>query len=86
MNNTPPFNFGIDISDGVDQQVFTKTLTDKIVDEVIAGAWGDGEFRKKALSEYGYDWRYIQNKVNEKLGSPIRHFSPFKGGIKNDKK
>lgn len=42
------------------------------------------------LIEYGYDWRHIQNLVNEKLGCPVRHIKPkfkiYKGGNNNDKK
>ena len=42
---------------------------DEIANEVIAGAWGNGDDRKNRLVAAGYDYNAIQNKVNEKLGS-----------------
>jgi len=42
---------------------------DLIANEVIAGAWGDGEVRKSQLSAAGYDPATIQGLVNQKLGS-----------------
>lgn len=33
--------------------------------EVIAGKYGNGEERKKALEKEGYDYNRIQNCVNE---------------------
>lgn len=35
--------------------------------EVIAGKWGEGAERKKALEAKGYDYETVQNKVNEIL-------------------
>lgn len=35
-----------------------------IAKEVIAGAWGNGEERKKRLEAAGYDYRAVQDKVN----------------------
>ena len=40
---------------------------DKIVDEVIAGKWGNGNTRKSKLIKAGYDYDVIRKKVNEKL-------------------
>lgn len=40
---------------------------DTIAHEVISGVWGNGEERKKLLSDYGYDYQTIQNRVNEIL-------------------
>lgn len=51
---------------------------DAIVDKVINGNYGNGEARKKALAKEGYDYAEIQNKVNEKLGSSVRHESEKK--------
>lgn len=48
---------------------------DEIVEKVINGNFGNGEARVKALTEAGYDWATVQNKVNEKLGSSVRHAS-----------
>lgn len=42
---------------------------DEVADEVIAGQWGNGEERKNALSNAGYDYSAVQNRVNEKLGA-----------------
>ena len=41
---------------------------DEIADEVIAGAWGNGEDRKNRLIAAGYDYNAVQARVNEKLG------------------
>ncbi len=40
---------------------------EQIADEVIAGAWGNGEDRKNRLSNAGYNPSDIQNIVNNKL-------------------
>ena len=44
----------------------TKTI-EELAKEVIAGKWGNGEERKRRLTEAGYDYRAVQNKVNEML-------------------
>ena len=36
--------------------------------EVIKGIWDNGEERKRLLTEAGYDYKTIQNRVNEILG------------------
>lgn len=48
--------------------VETKSI-DEIADEILAGKWGNGETRKKALIKAGYDYDAVQNKVNEKISS-----------------
>lgn len=40
---------------------------DQIADEVIAGQWGNGDDRKKRLTNAGYDYNTVQNAVNAKL-------------------
>lgn len=40
---------------------------DEIAREVIAGKWGNGNERKKKLTEAGYNYESIQKKVNELL-------------------
>lgn len=40
---------------------------EQLADEVIAGAWGNGEDRKNRLTQAGYDYNAIQNAVNAKL-------------------
>lgn len=56
-------------------EAMTDSLTDyeKIADQVINGVFGDGEIRVKKLTDAGYDWAYVQNIVNERLGSSVRH-------------
>lgn len=41
---------------------------DDVANEVIAGQWGNGEDRKTALANAGYDYSEVQNRVNEKMG------------------
>lgn len=43
-----------------------KSVTE-IAKEVINGKWGNGDARKKALTEAGYDYATVQKKVNELL-------------------
>lgn len=45
-----------------------KKSNDEIANEVIAGAWGNGEERKQRLSAAGYNPSDIQAIVNTKLG------------------
>ena len=52
----------------------TKELGD-IVDRVIKGEFGTTQSRWIALTEAGYDWAEVQNLVNERLGSSVRHLS-----------
>lgn len=44
-----------------------KKSIDELVDEVIAGKWGNGSERKERLTEAGYDYNAIQAGVNEKM-------------------
>ena len=46
-----------------------KKSVDEIAKEVIAGKWGNGEARKTALTDAGYDYSAVQNKVNALLNS-----------------
>lgn len=41
---------------------------DVIVNEVLAGAWGNGEDRKNNLQRAGYDYNQVQALVNQRLG------------------
>ena len=45
-----------------------KKSIDTIAEEVIAGKWGNGNDRKIKLENAGYNYKEVQNKVNEKLG------------------
>lgn len=46
----------------------TKSI-DEIAREVIAGKWGNGQGRVNALTNAGYDYNAVQNRVNEILGT-----------------
>lgn len=46
----------------------TKKSNEAIADEVIAGAWGNGDDRRSRLTSAGYDYSAIQAIVNRKLG------------------
>ena len=46
---------------------FYKSTTEQIVDEVIAGKWGNGADRKKALTDAGYNYHEIQYMVNRRM-------------------
>ena len=43
-----------------------KSITE-IAKEVLAGKWGNGSERKNKLTQAGYDYSKVQNKVNELL-------------------
>lgn len=45
----------------------SKKSNEEIANEVIAGKWGNGDARKTALTNAGYDYNAIQSIVNEKL-------------------
>lgn len=45
-----------------------RKTNEQIADEVIAGAWGNGEDRRSKLQAAGYDYSAIQALVNTKLG------------------
>lgn len=50
---------------------------DVLVDEIIAGKWGNAPTRWEELTEAGYDWAYAQNLVNERLGDSTRHATNY---------
>ena len=43
-----------------------KTVSE-LVEEVLAGKWGDGQVRKERLTAAGYDYMAVQTAVNKKL-------------------
>ena len=43
----------------------SKKSIDEVAKEVLAGKWGNGDARKKALEKEGYNYAEVQNKVNE---------------------
>lgn len=46
-----------------------------VAKRVLGGEFGSGEERIRRLTEAGYDYATVQNKVNELLGSSVRHVS-----------
>lgn len=48
-------------------QTTSRKSNEEIANEVIAGKWGNGDARKTALTNAGYDFSAIQSIVNEKL-------------------
>lgn len=44
-----------------------KKTTDELAREVIQGKWGNGNDRKNRLTKAGYNYREVQNKVNQLL-------------------
>ena len=48
------------------REVQLRTI-DEVAREVIAGQWGNGEYRKARLTQAGYDYSVIQARVNEIL-------------------
>ena len=46
---------------------------DAIATEVIVGKWDNGWTRWDALTEAGYNYMEVQNKVNEKMGDAYRY-------------
>lgn len=63
----------------------TEELGD-IVNRVIRGELGHGQERWDKLTEMGYDWAQVQNLVNEKLGSSVRHTSKLTDAQKDANK
>ena len=44
-----------------------------VVNRVINGEFGNAPERYEKLAAAGFDWAAVQNKVNEQLGSSVRH-------------
>lgn len=44
-----------------------KKSIDEVAREALRGDWGNGDERKRRLTEAGYDYTAVQNKVNEML-------------------
>lgn len=60
-----------------------KKSVDELAGEVINGLWGNGEDRKNKLTNAGYNYQEIQNKVNEILKS---NQSPYYKACKQNEK
>lgn len=46
---------------------------EELVEEVLAGKWGDGNARKAKLTAAGYDYDKVQAAVNKKLEKKVYH-------------
>jgi nucleoid-associated protein YgaU len=53
---------------------------EQVADEVINGAWGNGDERRNRLAKAGYDPDAIQRIVNAKLGASSRKTYTVKSG------
>lgn len=66
---TPKYDDDLIIYDYV---VVSKDV-DTIAREVIAGVWGSGDKRKKALENKGFNYEEIRKRVNEILNGPVKN-------------
>ena len=62
----------------------TRKSYDEIADEVINGNWGNGEERKIALTNAGYDYSAVQSIVNSKLGVTSNQSKTYYTVVKGD--
>lgn len=51
----------------LEQTGMSKKSIDEIAKEVIQGKWGNGQDRKNKLTQAGYNYNEVQNKVNQLL-------------------
>lgn len=61
---------------GADAVKMTPEEIDKVAHEVLDGKYGNGDDRVKALTEAGYDYNAVQNRVNELVKEPPKEESP----------
>ena len=67
-NNSKIAGYGYPKYDEEKKTTTTKKKSNQtIAKEVVAGKWGNGAARKKALTEAGYDYDVIRKLVNELL-------------------
>lgn len=52
----------------INLQLLANAVTDDIINAVISGKYGNGQSRKTALANAGYDYSAVQAAVNAKLG------------------
>lgn len=57
----------------------TKTI-DELANEVINGEWGNGQERIDRLTDAGYDYNAVQNRVNEILGYDNKQYYTIQRG------
>ena len=61
------------VSDTIKDTVKSVADLGDIVNRVIRGEFGNGDFRVQALTEAGINYYEVQNKVNETLGASFRY-------------
>lgn len=54
-------------------EVKPKKTVEELVEEVLAGKWGDGNTRKAKLTDEGYDYDEVQAAVNKRLEKKVYH-------------
>ena len=64
-----------ELSDSTSAVTKTVENLDEVVNRVMRGEFGNAPVRYQKLTEAGYDWATVQNKVNEIMGSSVRHVS-----------
>lgn len=57
-----------------------KKSVDEIAREVISGKWGNGTDRKKRLTAAGYDYKAVQEAVNQKLEESKKQYYTVQRG------
>lgn len=62
-----------DVAEAVDKVRLSAEELDALAKRVIRGEFGNGQVRFDALEEMGYNWKEIQNRVNEMLGCSFRY-------------
>ena len=69
------YRWGLTEYDGIKGWIalnYTEKIHDKSIEElaleVIRGEWGAGEERKRLLTQAGYDYNAVQNRVNRIMG------------------
>lgn len=55
---------------GPDEDINPTIPIDEVVEDVIRGAYGNGEERQKAIEALGYDYERVRKMVNERLKNP----------------
>lgn len=58
----------------------SKKSVDELAQEVINGKWGNGQDRKTRLTNAGYNYQEVQNRVNQLLGANNKVYYTVKSG------
>lgn len=69
----------IDYSDSSDPTP-TKSI-EELAQEVIAGKWGNGTDRKNRLEAAGYNYRQVQDRVNELVSGKTKKYIQLTAGV-----